>query len=112
MIIHPHVVLATEFVADNRRASTLIGLTGLVISDSLVVVPRDSGQRSIELYTLVREWGQQASLAHAPARAIVLTAGNEGGSPRQAIFYSTTSNAALRPSVRITYIPKIRFGIP
>ena len=112
VIIHPHVVLATEFVADNRRASTLIGLTGLVISDSLVVVPRDSGQRSIELYTLVREWGQQASLAHAPARAIVLTAGNEGGSPRQAIFYSTTSNAALRPSVRITYIPKIRFGIP
>lgn len=112
VVIHPHVVLASANVADNRRASTLIGLSGLIISDSLVVIPRDSGQRTIELYALVREWGLQASLVNAPARAVVLTAANEGGLPRQATFYSTTANAALRPSVRITYIPKIKFGIP
>lgn len=112
VVIHPHVVLASANITDNRRASTLIGLTGLIVTDSLAVIPRDSGQRTIELYTLVREWGLQAALAHAPARALVLTASNEGGLPRQAIFYSSTANAALRPSVRITYIPKIRFGIP
>ena len=112
VIIHPHVVLASDNVPDNRRASTLIGVTGLVLTDSMSVFPRESGMRTLELYSLVREWASQASLKNPPARAVVLTAGNEGSLPRIAAFSSATASAALRPSVRITYIPKITFGVP
>lgn len=112
VVIHPHVVLASANIADNRRASTLIALTGLVITDSLSVIPRDSGVKTLELFALVRQWGLQSSLTNAPPRAVVLTAANEGGLPTQAAFYSTTAALALRPSMRITYIPKVRFGVP
>ena len=112
VVIHPHIVLASANIADNRRASTLIGLSGLVVTDSLLVIPRDSGQKTIELYALVRQWGLQSVLPNAPPRAVVLTAANEGGLPMQAAFYSATASAALRPSMRITYIPRIQFGVP
>lgn len=112
VIIHPHIVLASQFITDNRRASTLIGVTGLVITDSLAVVPRDSGQRTLELYALVRQWAAQSASPNAPARAVVLTAANEGTFPRVAAFYSSSASAGLRPTMRITYIPKIGFGVP
>jgi hypothetical protein len=112
VVINPHIVLASDNVTDNRRAATLIGVTGILVTDSLPVIPRDSGQRTIELYSLVRQWASQASLAHPPPRALVLSASNEGTLPRVATFYSSTANAALRPRMRITYIPKITFGVP
>jgi hypothetical protein len=83
-----------------------------VVTDSLSVVPRDSGVRSLELYQLVRAWGSQATQTNAPARALVLSASNEGTLPRQVVFFSTTASAAVRPVMRITYIPKIAFGVP
>ena len=112
VVIYPHIVLASPLVTDNRRASSLIGIPGLVVTDSLSVIPRDSGVRSIELYQLVRAWGAQATATNAPARALVLTASNEGTLPRQVVFFSTTAGAAVRPTMRITYIPKIGFGVP
>jgi hypothetical protein len=112
VVIHPHIVLASNFVTDNRRSSTLIGVTGLVITDSLIVFPRESGQRTIELYALVRQWAAQSPLPNAPPRAVVLTTAFEGTLPRIAAFYSSTASAALRPTMRITYIPKIGFGVP
>lgn len=112
VVIHPHIVLASALVSDNRRAASLIGVAGLVVSDSLSVIPRDSGVRSLELYQLVRAWGSQAAQTNAPARALVLSASNEGTLPRQALFFSTTAAASVRPAMRITYIPKTAFGVP
>lgn len=112
VFIHPHIVLASANVTDARRASTLIGLTGLVVTDSLTLTPRDSGQRSLELYPLVRAWAAQASLASPPVRALVLTASYEGTLPAIVTFSGMTGPAALRPSMRITYIPKVQFGVP
>ena len=54
----------------------------------------------------------QSPLANAPPRAVVLTTGFEGTLPRIAAFYSFTASPALRPTMRITYIPKIGFGVP
>jgi len=112
LVIQPHVVLATEHVTDNRRAATLIALTGLLVTDTLAVVPRDSGQRTLELFALVRQWAAQSALANAPPRAVVLAGANEGSLAPRAVFYSTTAAAALRPTMRITYIPTITFGVP
>lgn len=112
VVVHPHIVLAGPLVTDYRRASTLIGITGLVITDSLILTPRDSGQRSIELYPLIRQWAVQSLLTSPPPRAVVLTAANEGGPPYRVQFHSTTAGASVRPTLRLTYIPKVQLGVP
>jgi hypothetical protein len=99
-------------VTDNRRATTLIGAPGLVLTDSLILSPNGSGIREIEMYNLVRVWGAQGTGDNIPPRAVVLTAANEGALPRLVTFSSTSAAAGLRPRMRITYIPKLDFGRP
>ncbi|MDQ8165746.1 MAG: hypothetical protein P3A28_08350 [Gemmatimonadota bacterium] len=112
VVVHPHIVLAGANVPDNRRASTLIGGAGFVISDSLIVTPNGEGQRTVEMYALVRSWAAQATSSAAPPRAIVLAVTDEGLLPRIVSFRGSTAGSGLRPSMRITYIPKTGFGIP
>ncbi|MBM4194249.1 MAG: hypothetical protein FJ202_07725 [Gemmatimonadetes bacterium] len=112
LIVRPHIVLASPNITDYRRASQLIGLAGLLVTDSIVVTPRDSGQKSLELYPLVRSWGAQASLSSAPPRAVVLISVNEGTLPRMAAFWSANTAGGLRPTMRITYVPRNSAGVP
>lgn len=112
VVVHPHIVLASPAVVDNRRASTIIGDAGLVVTDSLSVLPGGSGTRELEMYTLVRAWGAQGSGPHVPPRAIVLSVSNEGTLPRVAAFWSSSAPSGLRPSMRITFTRKIGFGVP
>lgn len=112
VIVTPHVVLAGPSITDHRRASTLIGSAGLVLSDSLILAPTESGVRELEMYALVRAWGEQGTGADVPPRAVVLSVRNEGTLPRIVTFSSSTAAAGLRPRMRITYIPKTEFGVP
>lgn len=112
VVVHPRIVLASPNVVDNRRASTIIGDQGLVIADSLTLLPGESGTRELEMYTLIRAWGLQGVGANVPPRAIVLTVSNEGSLPRHAAFWSSTAPSGLRPSMRITFTRKIGFGVP
>lgn len=112
LTVFANVVLASSHVTDNRRAASLLAVTGLLVTDSLQVVPRDSGQRVLEMFDLVRAWGAQGSLADPPPRAVVLRTFPEGALPLQAAFWSSTAAPGLRPSLRLTYIPRTTFGIP
>jgi hypothetical protein len=112
VVVHPHIVLAGPNITDHRRATTLIGQAGLVLTDSLILNPTQSGLREIEMYALVRAWGAQGVGADIPPRAVVLTASNEGTIARIVTFSSSTAAAGLRPRMRITYIPKTEFGVP
>jgi hypothetical protein len=112
VVVYPHIVLAGPLVTDNRRAATLIAAKGLIVTDSLVTTPGASGLRELELYGLVRAWGAQGTGDNVPPRARVLTARDEGAGPWQAAFSSSTAAAGLRPRMRITYIPKVTFGMP
>ena len=110
--IHAHPVLASGQVTDLRRASTLLAAAGTGIYDSLLVSPRDSGQRTIEMYGLVRLWGSQAVLINSVPRSIVLRAGRESLASSEIRFFGSTAPLALRPSMRISYIPRVTFGVP
>lgn len=112
VVVYPHIVLAGPTITDNRRAATLIAGTGLVVTDSLVVVPGGAGTRELELYALVRAWGAQGSGANVPPRALVLSARDEGGLSRIVAFSSHTAAAGVRPRLRLTYIPTVTFGRP
>jgi hypothetical protein len=45
-------------------------------------------------------------------RALVLRAAAEGAQAGEIRFYSNEARADLRPRLRISYIPRVQFGIP
>lgn len=112
IIVNAQVVLAGPAVTDLRRASDIIAGAGLFVLDSLALVPRDSGQRNIEMYNLVRSWAGQTGVLNSPPRAVVLKARDESLTPMEAWFFGSKAAAALRPTMRISYIPKSEFGRP
>ncbi|MBI1810030.1 MAG: hypothetical protein HYR75_09055 [Gemmatimonadetes bacterium] len=110
--VKTHPVLAGPLVTDLRRAATILGSSGIGVYDSLLVVPTDTGVKNVEMYGLVRLWGAQVSLLAPPTRSVVLRASEESLYPTEVRFYGTNAPPALRPSMRITYIPKVTFGVP
>ena len=112
MVVHAHVGLAGPAVTDLYRASDIISAAGLLVLDSLIVSPADSGLKTLEMYTLVRAWGAQTSLINQPPRAVILKARDEFLTPMEARFFSTSGPLATRPSMRITYVPKSTYGVP
>jgi hypothetical protein len=105
-----HPVLSSPTVTDVRTAITFIGSPYSYGVDSVRLVARDSGLRSFELVNLLRFWktvGDSNS-----TRAIVLRAQDEAGVPGEIDFSSLEAAAALRPRLRITYVPRHGFGLP
>jgi hypothetical protein len=78
--------------------------------DTLRLVPRDSGRREIELVNLVRTWRSVGTTN--TTRAIVLRAVGEGYAAAELDFFSSSTAAALRPTLRLTYVPRRGFGLP
>ena len=112
MTIQAQVVLAGPQVTDLRRASNILSAPGLDVTDSLLISPRDSGQKSVDMFLLLRAWRAQDLLLYPPPRAVVLRASPENVLPFQASFFGTNSGPLLRPSMRISYVPSITFGVP
>ena len=112
MTVHAQVVLAGPQITDLRQAANIISAPGLDVEDSLLISPRDSGQKTIDMFLLLRAWASQDALLYPPPRAIVLRASPENVLPFEASFFNTQSAPALRPQMRISYVPKVTFGVP
>jgi hypothetical protein len=106
------VVLAGPQVTDLRRAANIISAPGLDVNDSLLVSPRDSGQKTINMFLLLRAWRSQDALLYPPPRAMVLRASPENVLPFEASFFISSSPPAVRPMMRISYVPSITYGVP
>jgi hypothetical protein len=94
------VLALMQFVAPG----TALGL------DTVRFVPKDAGQRSIELVNLFRVW-RNAGSANS-IRAIVIRAAQEASSAGEIDFVSMEGAEALRPRLRLTYVPRRGFGLP
>jgi hypothetical protein len=112
MVIHAHVSLAGPQVTDLGRATSIITSSGLLVTDSILVTPRDSGVRTIQMFALLRVWEGQRTLVNAPPRAVILRASPEALLPLEARFFSSTAPAGLRPVMQISYVPRVNFGVP
>ncbi|MFI5244564.1 MAG: hypothetical protein ACHQQR_05010 [Gemmatimonadales bacterium] len=112
MTIQAQVVLAGPQVTDVRRAANIISAPGLDVTDSLLISPRDSGQKIVNMFLLLRAWRAQDALLYPPPRAIVLRASPENVLPFEASFFNSASAPSLRPMMRISYIPSITYGVP
>ncbi len=104
-------VAATPIITDLYRSALILVPPGYFVSDSIRVAPADSGQRQIELNALLRVWKGQTD-ATAPQRAIVLLMKEEGLHGAEVRFFNARSPAAVRPRLRVSYIPRVDFGVP
>jgi hypothetical protein len=64
------------------------------------------------MFLLLRSWRTQDVLLYPPPRALVLRSSPENVLPFEASFFNSSSAPALRPAMRISYIPSITFGVP
>ena len=108
--IYTQPVIASPSITDVFTASTFLGPPGLFGVDSVRFAPRDSGVRSIEIVNLLRTWRLAGNTNSS--RALVLRSPQEGTLPGEIDFVSSEGPVALRPRLRITYVPRRGFGIP
>ncbi|MBL0171451.1 MAG: hypothetical protein IPP90_12085 [Gemmatimonadaceae bacterium] len=105
----PLVPTTTTSVSDIRRILDLSADGAFAALDSARLVPRDSGQRAINILSLARSWG---TLPADVPRAVAFRISVEGGQPAELRFFSSEAAASLRPRLRITYLPRTETAIP
>lgn len=111
VITHP--VVAGPAVTDIFTASQFLGSPALTVFhvDTLRLIPRDAGQRSLEIVRIVRSWRSVGTAR--TVRALVLRAPEEGLRAGELNFYSIDApDPAVRPRLRLTYVPRRGFGLP
>ena len=104
-------VAATGLITNLYRAAQILVPEGMFVTDSMRMAPADSGSRSLELNSLLGLWKVQAG-AEAPQRAIVLRMKEEGLHGAEVRFFNARAAAAVRPRLRVSYIPRVDFGVP
>jgi hypothetical protein len=105
--IQQFAVTAGPAVTDLSKALLFLNVSS---ADTVKVVAADSGLREFEMIGLVRAW-RSTSLQRTP-RAFALRSATEGHLARQADFFSTEAPLAVRPRLRITYLPRPPAGLP
>ena len=103
-------VVAGAAITDVFTASQFLGSPLAFRVDTLRLVPRDSGSRSLEIVNIVRAW-RLVGTARTP-RALVVRAAEEGLLAGELNFFSVDGPDALRPKLRLTYVPRRGFGLP
>ena len=97
-------------ITDIYTASQFLGSLINFPVDTLRLIPRDSGGRSLEIINVVRAW-RAVGTTRTP-RALVIRAAEEGLLAGELNFFSIDGPAAVRPRLRLTYVPRRGFGLP
>ena len=106
-------VAATPLITDLYRASQILIPAGMFVTDSIRVAPADSGVRTLELNGLLRVWKTASdTLPTSPQRAVVLVQKEEGLHGAEVRFFNSRAPAGVRPTLRVSYIPRVNFGVP
>jgi hypothetical protein len=103
-------VVAGPSITDIYTAAQFLGAPGNFPVDTLRLIPRDSGMRSLEIINVVRAW-RFVGTERTP-RAIVLRVPEEGLRAGELNFFSIDGPEAVRPRLRLTYVPRRGFGLP
>lgn len=109
--VYPQVVLASSRVTDPARAALILSPPFGFGLDSLLLAPGDSGEVRVQFVDLVRRAWASFPGDTLP-RAIVLRTRTEGALPAEVRFFSREADASVRPRLRLSYVPRIDFGLP
>jgi len=107
--VQPFIGVSTNAVSDLYLATSLAANGLLAGVNPVRFVPQDSGQRAINIVSLVRGW---STIDSSVTRFIALRIDGEGSFGGEIRFYDLSAPAALRPRLRITYLPRTEFAIP
>lgn len=115
VIVLPDVVLASENITNLRQAlqftSRTFGVAGAPAAIPVLrLVPADSGTHTIEIAALIQAWS--LTTATEMPRALVLRTEPLGRVGGTVLFYSREAPASVRPRLRLTYAPRLEFGLP
>jgi hypothetical protein len=117
--IHVQLTTASSAISDLSKAMAFLsplstfrlGFPALAFAtDSVRIAPSDSGVIELDLAGVFQLW--RSSGFDNLQRAIVLRSGAESSLPTELRFYSTEAAPALRPKLRITYVPGRVVGLP
>ena len=108
LLVNP--VVAGPQLTDVFTLAQFVAPGAVIGIDTVKFVPSNSGLKSIELVDLFRVW-RSAGAANS-VRAVVMRAAQEASSPAELNFVSTEGAEALRPRLRLTYVPRRGFGLP
>lgn len=109
--VRGQLVLAGTALTDLGRASRLLAPGGTAITDSLVAVVGDSGVLRLEMNGAIRQWRTVDGVAPYPP-ALVLRPDVDGVDSPVARFFAADAPAAVRPRLRVSFVPAIRYGRP
>lgn len=101
-------VVAGPLITDLTRALSF--LQRVQNTDTLSMVAADSGVRNFEMIDWVRQWRGTTPDKTPRAMAIATTA--EGEVARLVDFYNIQADSAVRPRLRLTYLPRAAGPLP
>jgi len=108
--VFPVAILASPVVNDAATVLRFVSGGGFLGLDSLRLAPGDSGVRAFQIVGLVRTWHNTSE--EISPNAIGILSGSESQLPSQIDFFSKEAPAAVRPKLRITYVPQVNIGLP
>lgn len=108
--VSAQMVIAGAATTDINRAARLLAPT-LFWVGSITRAPGDSGVVTLEMNPPVRAWRTTPGVAAVP-QAIVLRSDFEGFGGGGLRFFGAAAGPTLRPRLRLSYVPNIRFGQP
>ncbi len=107
--VQPFIGVSRSPITDLYLATALAANGALAGISQIRFVPQDSGQRAINIVNLVRGW---STLDSSVTRFVALRIDGEGSNGAEVRFHDLSAPAALRPRLRITYLPRTEFAIP
>ena len=108
--VFPVAILASPVVSDPGTLLRFVSGAGFLGLDSLRLAPGDSGLRTFQIVGLVRTWHNTTE--EVSPNAIGMLSGSEAQLPAEIDFFSMRAPAAVRPKLRITYVPQVNIGLP
>ncbi len=107
--MQPFIGVTSGLVSDLYLAGALSANGLLAGVDSVRLVPQDSGQRAVNVVNIVRGW---SVIDRSVVRTILLRMNGEGSVGTEFRFHDMSAPPALRPRLRITYLPRGEFALP
>jgi hypothetical protein len=104
VIVLTRAIIAQGRVTDVGKALLLVDSAGAFALGGLKLAPSGSATQVFEIVNVVRSWTStnDSTFQHA----IALISATEGRSPLEIQFYSLEAAAALRPRLRLSYVPR------
>jgi hypothetical protein len=105
---------AGPVIDDPRRQALLAvdALSSILFVDTVKVLPGSTDSATVDIVNVVTRLWSSVGVDTLP-RVLVLRSAAEGSQPEQVVFHSSeAADPALRPRLRIRYIPVVDFGLP